>query len=83
MNHADVEKSLEGLRTGLKQDGADIVVEAVDADRIELSLVFSANACMECIVNSEIMTALVKAALSKDFAKVPKIVLNDPRVKKQ
>lgn len=81
MNRADVEEALKGLRTGLQQDGADINVQSVNKDRIELNLIFREETCLECIVNSEILAAQVKMALTKIFADVPKVILNDPRTK--
>ncbi len=79
MNIAEVEKGLEGLRKGLKADGADLLVQNLDEACIELSLVLGESACLECIVSTEILTAKVRTALGKILPQVPKILLHDPR----
>lgn len=79
MDLVDVEKALEGLRTGLKQDGADLIVKNINNDCVELTLFMSDATCKECIVSKEILLAKIKIVLGKIFPKVPRIILNDPR----
>ncbi len=79
MDLVSVEKALQGLRTGLKQDGADLLVKSINDDCIEVNLVMSDATCRECIVNKEILLAKIKIALGKISPKAPRIVLNDPR----
>ena len=79
MNLADAEGALEGLRRGLRSDGADLVVNSLSDDCIELSLIFESDACLECIVSSELLLAKIRIVLSKISPILPKIVLHDPR----
>ncbi len=83
MNLGDVEKALEGLRSCLKKDGADLVIQTVDGDRIELALVLGESSCLECIVGSEMIIAKARMALSKIAPNVPEILLHDPRNKEK
>ena len=79
MDVEGVEKALAGLRVGLKSDGADLIVNSVSADCIELSLVFEGNECPECIVGAEMLLAKVRLLLGKVFPQLPRLVLHDPR----
>ena len=79
MNTVDVEKALEGLQKGLRSDGAELAVKSASNDCIELNLILKEDACLECIVGSDILQAMVRRALSKVIPTVPKIVLHDPR----
>jgi len=74
-----VEKGLEGLRKGLKADGADLLILKAKEECIELRLVIGGDACLECIVSADILTAKVKMALGRVLSHVPQIVLHDPR----
>ena len=82
MNAESIDKALEGLRTGLRQDGADLMVDRVSSDCVELSLIFRNNTCLECIVGTEILLAKVRLVLSKALPQVPNVVLHDPRCSK-
>ena len=79
MDLAEMEKALEGIRIGLKKDGADLVVNSINNDCIELSLIVQPGACLECIVSSDILLAKVRLVLSKIVQIVPRIMLHDPR----
>ncbi len=79
MDAGEIEKALEGVRKGLRSDGADLVVKSLSNDCIELNLVLGDNACLECIVSNDILQAMVRRALGKVVATVPRIVLHDPR----
>ena len=79
MDLGEVEKALEGVRKGLRSDGADLVVKSFSNDSIELNLVLLDNACLECIVSNDILMAMVRRALGKVVSTAPRIVLNDPR----
>ena len=79
MNFAEAAGALDGLRTSLKSDGADLAVKSVSNDSIELSLIFRDTTCKECIVGSDLLAAKVRIALGKVFPQVPKIVIHDPR----
>lgn len=79
MGIEEVEKGLEGLRKGLRADGADLLVRNVSEECIELSLVLGENACLECIVSADILAAKVRMTLGKVLPQVPKILLHDPR----
>ncbi len=80
MNIGDVEKALEGVRKGLRSDGADLVVNAASDECIELSLVVKEDTCLECIVSNDIMLTKVRMVLGKTIPGAPKIVLHDPRI---
>ena len=79
MEQNDVEKALEGLRVGLRKDGADLNVNSVAGDCIDLSLIFKESTCQDCIVGTDLLLAKIRLALSKALPQVPKIVLHDPR----
>jgi hypothetical protein len=79
VNAESINKALEGLRKGLRQDGADIKVERVSRDCVELSLIFRNHACLECIVESEVLLAKVRMVLGQAFPEISKILLRDPR----
>ena len=79
MELADVEKALEGLRLGLRRDGADLNVHSVGGDCVDLSLIFKDSTCQECIVGTDLLLAKIRLALGKALTQVPKVVLHDPR----
>ena len=79
MDVEGLEKALEGLRVGLRSDGADLIVNSVSADCIDLSLIFTQKECPECIVSGEMLLAKVRLILGKVFPQLPKLVLHDPR----
>ncbi len=79
MDVQGVERALEGLRAGLRIDGADLIVNSVSTDCVDLSLVLKENACPECIVDSEMLLTKVRLILNKVLPQLPRVVLHDPR----
>ena len=79
MELVNIESALAGLRKGLRSDGADLVVNSLSDDCIELSLILQDNTCMECIVDPELLLTIVRTTLGKAVPNLPKIVFHDPR----
>ena len=79
MDIMEIEKALEGLRTGLRKDGADLVVSHLSTGSIELSLILKNDTCLGCIVDTDLLLAMVRLALGKSFPQMTKVVLHDPR----
>jgi hypothetical protein len=83
-NSLDIDQiisALDGLKKGLQNDGADLLIDDVSNDRVVIRLVLEERACQECIVDSEVLIAVVEAALRGVVPSRAKISIIDPRVK--
>ena len=81
MDIDQISKALDGLKQGLQNDGANLVVDNISNERVVVRLIVEDHACKECIVDSDVLTAVVEAALREIVPAGAVISLVDPRVK--
>ena len=79
MNIDELERAIDGLRKGLQNDGADLVIDNINDDHIEIRLILKEHACRECIVGRDVLIILVETALRQVVPAHINILLNDPR----
>ncbi|MFA6141951.1 MAG: NifU family protein [Candidatus Omnitrophota bacterium] len=65
-----IEKALEGIRNGLKQDGGDIELVSIDKGVVKVRL---KGACSGCPMSQMTLTNFVQAELKKAVPEVKKV----------
>jgi hypothetical protein len=72
--------ALGGVRESFRANGCDIVVDRVEGDVAYLQLVFAPDACLDCILDGDILTGVILRELQRSMPSVHQIDLTDPRV---
>lgn len=78
--HESVSEALEGLRTGLQVDGADLVLESADAAGVVVRLTVQDPTCLDCILPAEHLRLVVAGALERAGLDVATVTVIDPRL---
>lgn len=76
---AKLEQGLAGLRAGFQADGADLRLVGWKDGVAEVELVLGPEACLECIVPTDLLTAIVERALKDQVPQVQAVIVKDPR----
>jgi hypothetical protein len=75
----DVRSAIAPLAEGLRADGADVLVERVATDRVELRLVLEDASCAECVMPVEVLEPLFLDAITTAGHDVATVAIGDPR----
>lgn len=79
MDESQVVEAIGPLAEALRADGADVVVERVDATTIDLRLVLDDASCAECVMPAPTLVELFEGAARGAGLPVEKVRLADPR----
>jgi hypothetical protein len=79
MDVRDVESAIAPLAEGLRADGADVLVDQVASDRVELRLVLEDASCAECVMPAEVLEPLFLEAITTAGHDVAAVAIDDPR----
>ena len=74
-----LEDALEELRQVLESDGAGLVLTDFKNDTAEISLIIKPGACIECILEGDMLREMLKDSLSEKLPSLKHVKLNDPR----
>ena len=74
-----VNTALGPLREGFQADGADLAVDEASESLVRVRLVVTPKTCMECIVPSDILTAIVENVIRESFPDAGRFVFVDSR----
>jgi hypothetical protein len=61
-----IEQALDPFRQSLGADGYGLRVDTVEAGVLRLSILALADACEECLVPKELMTAMIQDTISRE-----------------
>jgi len=75
----NVQRALEPLRKGFQADGADLAVQSADDSKVTVRLVLTEAACMDCIVNTGVLSVILEDVLRREFPDMKTFMLEDPR----
>ena len=80
---AEIMESLEGLQEGLRVNGGELVPLEVprDAETVALRLELAEDACLDCIVDGELLKRIVLGTLQEKHPWIQVLELDDPRVR--
>jgi Fe-S cluster biogenesis protein NfuA len=71
--------ALESIRSGFNADGADLVVRHISDRRAVVELVVTPDTCLDCIVPTDILNAIVSATIRGAFPEIAEVEVQDPR----
>jgi hypothetical protein len=70
---------LDTLADTLREDGADLSLDSVDAGTARVRLVVGPDTCTDCILPRDHLESVLLAVLSKADATITAVELVDPR----
>lgn len=76
---AKAAEALSSLQSGLRADGADLVLEDVRNSIAHVRLVVGPETCQECIVPKEMLEPMVLTALQEGDSTITSVAFDDPR----
>jgi Fe-S cluster biogenesis protein NfuA len=82
-SNEEIKKSIVGLldnlRPGFESDGYDIQLVSINNNQVNLRLVLTPEACMDCIMPSDYLSNLFSDVIKKDTGLDITVHLDDPR----
>lgn len=78
IDQAILEQALDDIRPGLDADGFRLRVGAVSAGEIEMVLLATPDACLDCLVPDQLIVGMIEDAVASrvdDLRSPPRIVL--------
>lgn len=71
-----IDEALDSLRPGLDADGFELSLEDVATDgAVHVGLMFTPDACMECLVPDELMVQMLEEAIRGTYPEMSHVVL--------
>jgi Fe-S cluster biogenesis protein NfuA len=73
------QRALESIRPGFNADGADLLVRQITGRKLVVDLVVTSDTCMDCIVPTDILKAIVLATIREALPEIEEVEVHDPR----
>lgn len=77
--HDSAVTAIGKLRTALQADGADLQVREVSSSSAQIELIVTDKACLDCIVNKQILQGILLDALVITLPSIREVTVIDPR----
>ncbi len=71
--------ALQDVQESLQADHADLEVIGLNGTAADLRLVFNEQTCLECIVNKDLLQAIMLMSLQRSLPHITEVRLEDPR----